>query len=60
MLRKGNADPRQPSISDLARAGVVPPDHESLRMKRAVDWRFVDAVLASYYVAAQGRPGYPP
>lgn len=60
MLRKGSADPRQPSFSDLARARVVPPDHELLRMKRAVDWAFVDVALAAYYDAAQGRPGYPP
>lgn len=60
MLRRGSADPRQPSFSDLARARVVPPDHELLRMKRAVDWHFVDVALAPHYDAAQGRPGYPP
>lgn len=60
MLRTGSAEPRQPSFSDLARVRVVPPDHELLRMKRAVDWTFVDTELAAYYDAAQGRPGYPP
>lgn len=60
MLRKGSAKPCQPSCSDLARAQVVPADHELLRIKRAVDWSFVDAALARYYDLAQGRPGYPP
>lgn len=60
MLRKGSAEVRQPSFSDLARARVVPPDHELLRMKRVVDWSFVDATLAASYAAHQGRPGYPP
>jgi IS5 family transposase len=60
MLRKGSAEPRQPSFSDLARVRVVPPDHELLRMKRAVDWACVDTELARYYDTAQGRPGYPP
>lgn len=60
MLRKGSAEPPQPSFSDLAWARVVPPEHELLRMKRAVDWSFVDETLARHYDAAQGRPGYPP
>lgn len=60
MLRKGSAEPRQPSFSDLARTRVVPPDHELLRMKRTVDWAFVDETLAGSYDRAQGRPGYPP
>lgn len=60
MLQRGSGEPRQPSFSDLARARVVPPDHELLRMKRAVDWGFVDETLAGYYDAATGRPGYPP
>lgn len=60
MLRTGSAEPRQPSFSDLARARVVPPDHELLRMKRVVDWAFVDTELAAHYDPTQGRPGYPP
>jgi len=60
MLRKGSAEVRQPSFSDLARARVVPPDHELLRMKRAVDWTFVDETLAAAYAKDTGRPGYPP
>ena len=37
-----------------------PPDHDLLRIQRAVDWTFVDTELARYYDTAQGRPGYPP
>lgn len=60
MLQRGSGDSRQPSFSDLARARVVPADHELLRMKRAVDWRFVDEQLGDCYDATTGRPGYPP
>lgn len=60
MLQRGSDEPRQPSFSDLARARVVPPDHERLRMKRVVDWAFVDDTLAGCSDAATGRPGSPP
>jgi IS5 family transposase len=60
MLRRGSDAPRQPSFSDLARGRVVPADHELLRMKRAVDWGFVDEALGDRYDATTGRPGYPP
>lgn len=60
MLQRGSGEVRQPSFSDLAQARVVPPEHELLRMKRAVDWGFVDETLAACYDADTGRPGYPP
>lgn len=60
MLRR-DGEPKQQAFADQARAArAVPEDHVLLRMRRAVDWAAVEAVLTPYYDRWTGRPGWPP